>query len=867
VSMRSAVVGAGWYDSAMPFIDDAPEAVTPAGQAFDYVDPPVFATITLVNAPLDPDHSNIGVNPAAYGEFIDAEIAAGRAFGPVTVNVQNPDHDIQLEVAYEEAVAYYNYGRLVIDGRAWYIFYTPEYLNKQVTRFVADIDEVASYSWTLGYSPVVRGHIAVAASVNDTYGDQYLTAPEPLSAEPVRGILSADILGSAPDAWTVLVVAVNDLKGDQRPGSTFAYFDKHVDADLIESAARLASAATIDSAGTVQATIATATYPWNASGTVQAGLPLGTPTNGYVPDGYLTTLLAGSATQAPDPAGTIRAELNTAAAWAALKTAHPEAHLNGSVAAYWSRALDIAIHNDPAAYGITDPTVSPIGHSAHGLGIRLNIGGVDPSIVLSYGFTEYNSYTFTWPGPYSWDTGGPPVANTSVYVPKVTPAPVSVIDGVAAGGGVYLFTLAGFAEYMSIMQGAPWVTSGIIDVRLVPSWAVSGGGDAAFGVNLPSQNPGDGIWDTAAAIPVYRGSVVSGTTGATVLAGWRETVLAEVGAAGWRKLVTAQFTSLIVGNGDAETTYAPDQWDSSGLDFSAVTGAANGDPSIRLVPASYNQLGRQRAIESAAGGKAGLTHSGFGLAASNPASQDLTPYLNAFSSFATWSQTFRNKALAISLGLTGIQLNAGVQGVQTVLGAAQAAAGGALAGGIADAKNGALQAGIGGVAGLATAGMQASNAITLLDASKDGSFDIAVSQLALASQASVDVFDTWYQGLSSVSGSGVAHQLASAWRWILGQTFQAVVIVPSAERIRFLLSEWKRYGYMIGQTFTPPRLDVMSHMSYWQTAGAVILGPVPQQRRQTIAAAFDSGVTIWQNIAEIGTDVRNVNTPTPGVTY
>ena len=91
--------------------------------------------------------------------------------------------------------------------------------------------------------------------------------------------------------------------------------------------------------------------------------------------------------------------------------------------------------------------------------------------------------------------------------------------------------------------------------------------------------------------------------------------------------------------------------------------------------------------------------------------------------------------------------------------------------------------------------------------------------------------------------------------------------MPSAERVRFLLSEWARYGYMVGQTFTPPRLDAMSHMSYWQTDGAVILGPVPQQRRQTIAGAFDRGVTVWANIAEIGTDVRAVNTPTPGVTY
>ena len=89
--------------------------------------------------------------------------------------------------------------------------------------------------------------------------------------------------------------------------------------------------------------------------------------------------------------------------------------------------------------------------------------------------------------------------------------------------------------------------------------------------------------------------------------------------------------------------------------------------------------------------------------------------------------------------------------------------------------------------------------------------------------------------------------------------------MPSAERVKALLTTWERYGYMIGQAFVPPQLNAMSHYTYWETSGAIVLGGVPQSRRQTIQAAFDRGVTIWENVADIGTEPEN--TPLPGITY
>lgn len=119
-----------------------------------------------------------------------------------------------------------------------------------------------------------------------------------------------------------------------------------------------------------------------------------TPTNGYVPADLLAPLHGN---------GSALAELNTAAAVNALCAAHPGSYVNGPAGGYWSRALDIDIHVNPAKYGVTDKNLSPIGESPHGLGIRVNIDNTTPAIAAQFGFTEFNAYTYTYKGPYSWD--------------------------------------------------------------------------------------------------------------------------------------------------------------------------------------------------------------------------------------------------------------------------------------------------------------------------------------------------------------------------------------------------------------------------------------------------------------------------------
>lgn len=79
------------------------------------------------------------------------------------------------------------------------------------------------------------------------------------------------------------------------------------------------------------------------------------------------------------------------------------------------------------------------------------------------------------------------------------------------------------------------------------------------------------------------------------------------------------------------------------------------------------------------------------------------------------------------------------------------------------------------------------------------------------------------------------------------------------------VSMFNKYGYTINRAFVPPRLDPMTHWSYWQLSEPTILGQLPQSARDTVSSAFERGVTIWGSVAEIGTEPDNE--PRTGVTY
>lgn len=79
------------------------------------------------------------------------------------------------------------------------------------------------------------------------------------------------------------------------------------------------------------------------------------------------------------------------------------------------------------------------------------------------------------------------------------------------------------------------------------------------------------------------------------------------------------------------------------------------------------------------------------------------------------------------------------------------------------------------------------------------------------------------------------------------------------------VATFDRYGYTVNRAMVPTRLDPMTKYSFWQLADPAILGAMPQVDRETVAAAFERGVTVWTDVGEIGT--HPTNAPRAGISY
>jgi len=819
--------------------------------------------VVLVTAPLDAEGTATPINAAAVDAFITAEVSAGRAY-TTTVERWAPWSPLDVALGYGVAVGY-NYGRFTIGGRSFYAYVSAEYQNLTTTTLVPESDDWTTYAPTIGYSTVKRGHVAVAASQSDTYGDQYMTAPEPVDAPPTRSVLDAGILDAALSSWRVVVVCANDLRGD---GET-PYFAPHVSSADIVRAHNFASDATAASGGGVQVEVPAVNYPWLGGAALDGafywpfeestfnmnnGRPednfrtAARPTHKGMDMGYGVANIEGTPVRAIGDGYVTTAGDNADGYGNRVVITHP----NGYRSTY----------NHMNA----TPTVT-VGESVVAAKVLGGIGTTGDSTGNHLHFEIYEEAISDYIDPLAFmaeynpldlivGTGLPGSGQSTVYVPKVTPSPVSTIDGVTVGGGVYTFTMDGYAAFLTIMQGAPWVLNGIVSTAIVPAWSVPGAGDGVYTPVIPPTSPSDPKWATVAAIPNYIGKLTTGATTASALNGWRTTVAGSLGLGVYRKLLTSQFTRIMVSDGDTEHDFSPEVWKSADISFGVVTEATHGIPSIRAIPNNYTALGEQKGITYAFGGTQGLAFSGRASAAGDTAQQDMGPWLAAYSATTSRYTLREQQDLALLLARENVQMALGVQGIQVVLGAA-----GGLVGGAA----GVAKAGATGLANLATSTITANNSLELLDISQDGSIDIAAYQLGLSGIANYYSFDAWAQSLDSASGGGGAHSLAGAWRAMLGRALDVMIVTPTADAVARALSTWKRYGYMIDRAFVPPRLDAMDRFTYWQLEDPTILGAMPAAARARIADRFTRGTTIWTAVSEIGTNPAN--TPRPGVSY
>jgi len=188
-------------------ITDLPASISDAGQNKNYTMPST-ASVVLVRSNATPQ--NRPRNSTVADNYISQEISAGRAY---TANIMNwnPRDSVVLPVLLDDA-SEYSYARITLDGKKWYAFITGSYTNRTSTIFDIYIDVLATYNATLGHSHVVRGHVGVAASQGDTYGDQYCLEPEPIFVPSIENEYSSTSLTLLdPNTSSVAVIATSNL--------------------------------------------------------------------------------------------------------------------------------------------------------------------------------------------------------------------------------------------------------------------------------------------------------------------------------------------------------------------------------------------------------------------------------------------------------------------------------------------------------------------------------------------------------------------------------------------------------------------------------------------------------------------------------
>lgn len=165
----------------------------------------------------------------------------------------------------------------------------------------------------------------------------------------------------------------------------------------------------------------------------------------------------------------------------------------------------------------------------------------------------------------------------------------------------------------------------------------------------------------------------------------------------------------------------------------------------------------------------------------------------------------------------------------------------------------------------ALAGNHASDANTLTNNEGFAQADIAGALAAIAAIAKARSIRAAARNAEGVAPTSTPLSVEGARLLAHSRGPRAVVQGMVAGDVARAVAMFDRYGYTVNRAMVPPRLDPMTHYSYWQMEDIAIVGQLPQSAREVIAEAFARGVTIWNTVSEIGT--HPANSARDSVTY
>jgi murein DD-endopeptidase MepM/ murein hydrolase activator NlpD len=508
--------------------------------------------VVLVNAPLDREYRNVALNRAAVDAYIADEIAGARAH-VAQVERWSPWGDLQIQLGFG-AAAEFNYARMTIGGLSWYGFLDAEYLNLTDTRYLVTRDVWTTYGPTIGYSTVVRGHVAVAASSSGDIG--YCLEPESFTPGDLVGYASytPDPLATA----RVLVISTTDLRADP-----FVLVDPDVADTTQDVVGQTLATGTVEGHQPIGGPIAFAYavgndgyddllyYPyaiedavsdayfwpfapstWN----VNNGHPedefrtVGRPTHTGKDMGYGIANIEGTPIRAIGRGTVIASGWSASWGWR-VTIQHPTGHWSGYAHMYAEPSVDIGQEV------VAGTVLGGIGSTGDSTGNHLHFA------IWSYAEDDYiNPNTFMAEfNPDDLVVGDdPPPGSSPMYRPYATGATPSLVDGVLAEGGAFIYpSIGAAASHLSKLAHAPWIGDGIQRVLLIPGG--EGGGFAPVDLSPREFIPEfDGV-------PTYSASVTTEIGyDLTVAADWTSGLPGEYGV--WTKLRTGPFSGVQIAN-------------------------------------------------------------------------------------------------------------------------------------------------------------------------------------------------------------------------------------------------------------------------------------------------------------------------------
>lgn len=508
--------------------------------------------VVLVSCPLDREYRNVALNAAAVDTYIAAEITGDRA-RQIDVERWSPWSDLQVQLGFAAATGY-NYARFTIGGRSWYGFLDAEYLNLTDTRYTVIPDQWTTYGPSIGYSTVVRGHVAVAASASGDIG--FCLEPEPFTPGDLVGYSSymPDPLATA----RVLVISTTDLRADP-----FVQVDPDVADTTQDVVTQTLAVGQVEGqqpiGGPVGFSYAVGNdgyddllyYPyaledapsdayfwpfapstWN----VNNGHPedefrtVARPTHTGKDMGYGVANVEGTPIRSIGPGVVIASGWTASWGWRVI-VQHPNGYWSGYAHMYAEPSIEVGTNV------VGGTILGGIGSTGDSTGNHLHFA------IWSYAVDDYvNPNTFMAEfNPDDLVVGDdPPPGSSPMFRPYATGATPSLVDGVLAEGGAFIYpSIGAAASHLSRLAHAPWISDGIQRVLLIPGG--DGGGFAPVDLSPREYIP---EFDGA---PAYSSSV-STEIGydLTVAADWTAGLPGAYGQ--WTKLRTGPFSAVQIAN-------------------------------------------------------------------------------------------------------------------------------------------------------------------------------------------------------------------------------------------------------------------------------------------------------------------------------